>query len=108
MNGAPFDPETMRRLGPKYWRDEVSGKLARAVHAYLGIGGRELTAEHVALLRAYFRQWVGAPIWDANPHQSATDVAELAGLRDAVGSLTNRAQIRAWLRRALDAGIDPL
>jgi hypothetical protein len=105
MNGEyipPFDPETMRRLGPRYWRDETSGHLARAVEAYLA--GRELTPGEVGYLRAYFRQWVNAPIWDANPHGTAA----LAGLRDAIGSLTNRAQVRAWLERALAEGIDPL
>jgi hypothetical protein len=103
---AAFDPETMRRLGPHYWRDEVSGVLANAVNRYLQ--GGELTAEQISLMRAYLAQWVWAPIWDANPHADADDAAELAGLRDAVDSLTNRAQIRAWLRRAMAAGIDPL
>jgi hypothetical protein len=94
----------MDRLGPRYWRDETSGKLAHAVGVLVG-GRRELTTEEFGYLRAYIRQWVNARIWDRNPYGQP---GELDGLRDAVNSLTNRAQIQMWLARALALGIDPL
>lgn len=93
----------MRALGPGYWRDETSGVVADAVKAYLG--GGELTEHQTRIMRLYLGQCINAPIWDQNPEGASP---ELAGLRDSIGSLTNRAQIARWINRALDIGIDPL
>ena len=41
---------------PGYWMNETSGVLRPAVEAYLF--HEDLSHEHIATLRAYFRQWV--------------------------------------------------
>jgi len=82
---------------PGFWPDETSGVLRPAIYAYLR--GFELRPEQVAAIRAYFRQWVNRGDFRG---------PEIDGLRDAVDSLHSRAQIETWLRKALDAGIDPL
>ena len=87
---------------PLYWMHETSGVLRPVIEAYLN---REpLTEAEICVMRAYLRQWIYAPAWDANPY--GTEM--LAGLRDMIDSLHSRAQIETWLNKALDAGIDPL
>ena len=80
---------------PGFWMNETT-VLQPAVLAYLE--GRSLTESDVAAIRAYLRQWINAPAWRG---------PAIDGLRDAVDSLTNRANIDRWLERAVDAGIDP-
>jgi hypothetical protein len=99
----PFDDETMRRLGPRYWKDETSGKLAAAVTHYLT--GEALQQTEVLLIRAYLWQWIDAPIWNFNPHGAGSD---LDSLRAGINSIASASHISHWLARALDAGIDPL
>lgn len=82
---------------PGYWMRETSGVLRPAVEAYLT--GGELSAEHVAALRAYLRQWIACDWWMGD---------ELPLLRERIDGLTSREAIRAWLDDALDMGIDPL
>jgi hypothetical protein len=77
--------------------NETSGRLRPAVMAYLN--GQELSAEQIAALRAYFRQWIMADGFQG----PLIDV-----LRDTVGGLSTRADIRAWLRIAERACADPL
>ena len=91
-------------LAPKFWRFETSGVLKPAVEAYLE--GKPPSISEITSLRAYLRQWIFSPVWDENPYVGAGN--ELQGLRDAIDSLTNRAQIETWLRKASDIGIDPL
>ena len=81
-----------------FWMNETTGVLRPAVEAYL-LSETELSAEHAAALRAYFRQWIHAE-WAENP--------EVTALRADIDGLTDRRTIHAWLDRALDAGIDPL
>jgi hypothetical protein len=85
---------------------ETSGMLRPAIEAYLN--HEPMTPEHIAALRAYLRQWIRAGIWDRNPHAGPTEKSWLAGMRDDIDGLTSRAAIRAWLKRAIDGGIDPL
>jgi len=94
--------DAMRRLAPKYWRDETSGRLRETVDAYLS--GRKLTTAEIGLLRWYLHQWVSAPIWKANPHGVPEDFDEL--VRSAE-TLSTREEISRWIHRALDFGIDP-
>jgi hypothetical protein len=92
--------------GPGYWQYETSGVLQPAVVAYLE--GHELSAEHIAALRAYLRQWIMAPVWDRNPHAGAEEHLWLLRMREAVDGLTTRAVITRWLRQAEEHGLDPL
>lgn len=96
-----FDPADPR--APKFWMYEASGQLRPAIEAYLN--GKSMTPHQVATMRAYLRQWIMSPVWDQNPHggQQAID-----GLRDMLDSLVSRKQIKRWLDKALDVGIDPL
>jgi hypothetical protein len=78
---------------PGYWIHETTGVLRPAVIAYFhGC----MTPEHIAALRAYLRQWIGAPVWDANPHMGEVERAWLAAMRAAVDELTTREAIAAW------------
>lgn len=82
---------------PGYWMNETSGVLRPAVEAYLE--NRPLTLTEIAAIRAYLRQWIFAPVWRGT---------EIDGLRDAIDSLTNQAQIKIWIDRAIEIGADPL
>jgi hypothetical protein len=112
MTAARFmAPAPMRASPPCYWMNEVGGVLRPAVLAYLGgtaSGHLTLSAEHIAALRAYLRQWIGATAWDQNPHAGAEEKAWLAEMRADVDKLVSRAAIAAWLDRATDGGLDPL
>lgn len=94
------------KAGPGYWMHETSGALHEVVERYLL--GLSLTPEDVAYLRAYFRQWIMAPIWDANPHATDESRSHLTRLRREVDELKNRETIDLWLDAAGDEGIDPL
>lgn len=82
---------------PGYWMNETSGVLEPVVRKYLA--GDELDAGEIRTMRAYLRQWV----WTA-----AFVGPEIDRLRSGVDHLYNTGDIRAWLARAVDAGIDPL
>ncbi|HEY1301462.1 MAG TPA: hypothetical protein VGF07_13265 [Stellaceae bacterium] len=94
--------------GPGYWMHETSGVLRPVVEVYLA--GKPLSPHQIAILRAYLRQWIMAPIWDCNPYASNEDRVRLAELRAVFhrGRLTSREAIAGWLADALDEGIDPL
>jgi hypothetical protein len=91
---------------PGYWTYETSGVLRPAVMAYLH--DLVLSPEHIAAMRAYLRRWIGADVWDQNPYASDQDRAWLAEMRADVDTLTTRAALSIWLRRATEAGLDPL
>jgi hypothetical protein len=99
---APSDPDA-----PKYWRDETTGRLAAAVHAYFD-NPDALTMRELGILRAYFSQWIQSPAWDLNPAHDDASRAELAALRAGVGAITNARDVAAWLRAAETACLDPL
>ena len=82
---------------PGYWMNETSGVLRPAVEAYLA--GGAMTVMQVGAMRAYLRQWIALPVWQGPTVEE---------LRSAIGGLTTRANIEAWLNHAEDAGIDPL
>lgn len=94
---APSDTIRYAHGAPGYWIYETSGVLAPAVRAYLCEA--DMTEPQIAAMRAYLRQWIGAPGWRG--HQVDT-------LRARINGLTTRAAIDAWIGLALDAGIDPL
>lgn len=103
---APMGPRPEAAGGPGYWMAETTGVLRPAVEAYLNRA--PLTEEQIATLRAYLRQWIMAPTWDANPHAGAPEKAVLAGLRAGIAGLTSREAISRWLSDAVGAGLDPL
>jgi len=92
---------------PFFWRDEVSGILELAVTAYLGYRcntGPEPTPDQVSLLREYFRHWINAPCWSENEGFEE----EMAHLKSSIDGLTSCDQLAAWIKEALEIGLDPL
>lgn len=106
MAATPATPQTTERP-PLYWRYEISGALAQAIAIYL-TAPEQMTVRGVALIRAYLRQWVDSPVWDANPSHNEFSRAQLAELRHRARDLADVRQIDAWLDDALIQGIDPL
>lgn len=107
---APPDVQRMEAahpLAPRYWRNETSGALAHAIERYLS-GDGALTVRDVSLIRAYFVQWIDAPLFDANSSESKQWPRTLALLRSDARRLASAACITAWLLRATEEGIDPL
>jgi hypothetical protein len=92
---------------PKYWLYETSGVLAPAIGLYLS-RPRSMTDRDIALVAAYFSQWIDSPAWDANPNASEENRAKLAELRIRAGKIATVDDIHAWLGAALQEGIDPL
>lgn len=92
--------------GPLYWRNEVGGNLRLAIEAYLL--GLPLAEQDIRLIRAYFRQWIFAEVWDQNPHMGGEDRARLDQLRWWVDGLKDRATIERWIVAAERQGLDPL
>jgi len=92
---------------PNYWMWETSGHLADAVEQYLD-DANACTLRQLALLRAYFKQWVDSPVWDMNPSHDEESRAELARLRLQCDGITNVADMRAWIAAAIRIDIDPL
>jgi hypothetical protein len=82
---------------PGYWTNETSGVLHAAVGAYLF--SDTLSAEQIAALRAYFRQWIAAPGFSG---------PKIEALRQTVDGLTTLDAIDDWLDLAIEAGVDPL
>jgi len=91
---------------PGYWMHETSGVLRPAVEAYLD--GGPLSADQIAALRAYLRQWVMSPLWDENPHATEGHRQWLAMQRRLVDCLTSRSTIEVWIAGAVEMGMDPL
>lgn len=80
-----------------YWMHETSGVLRPAVAAYFA--GGDMTAEQIAAMRAYLRQWIMAPVWRG---------PEVSVLRRSIDGLTSRAAIELWIALAAEVGLDPL
>jgi hypothetical protein len=91
---------------PGYWMDETGGQLAPAVERYLT--NDELRNGDIPLIKVYLRQWINSPAWDNNPHLDADGVRELSDLRSSVETIATREDIDAWLKIAIDKGLDPL
>lgn len=90
---------------PLNWHDEVSGRLRKAIHAYLDnrIDGTPILAEDVLIVCEYMRHYINAPCWD-NPEF----IDELLSLRDGAKKLTSPQEIADWIRKAMEIGLDPL
>lgn len=87
--------------GPRYWKFETSGELAKAVAAYLDHARdrKPVTIADVRLLRAYFVQWIENPFWQG---------CGLEELRDDARLIDNLADVHRWVRKAVAFGADPL
>ena len=90
---------------PLYWRDEMSGVLPAAIWAYIAHCAEPLTApaptsDQLVLTIAYLRYVIAAPCWHGD--------GELAALRADAGKLATLRDVRAWIGRAVELGIDPL
>ena len=81
-----------------------AGNSSPAVHRYLE--DQPAHPDDLSLLRAYLRQWIDSPVWDAGA--CANDQTDLANLRRDVRELRSRGDIARWLEQAFDLGIDPL
>jgi len=94
---------------PLNWRDDVTGQLPAAVNAYLdhGIDGTPLTTAQLGLVREFMMHYIGAPCWD-HMNEDESLAADLAALRRDVVTLQTPEQMREWIHRCLDLGIDPL
>ena len=88
---------------PGYWMNETSGVLRPAIEAYLARAinpeAPAMTAAHIAIMRAYLKQWIDCPLW-LGPL--------IDPLRTQVRDIANETDIARWLDRAMDANIDPL
>ena len=98
----PGDP-----AAPGYWINETSGVLAGAVEQFLK-DPNMCTLDQLRHLRAYFRQWVDAKVWDMNPAHDDESRADLARLRARCRAITNVAGMQAWVDEAVAMGMDPL
>lgn len=88
---------------PLRWQDDVTGKLPRAVFAFLG-GQHTCTPEELALVADYLLYYIKAPCWKT---EAGPEI--FAALRAAtVETLSSREALDAWLMKALEVGIDPL
>lgn len=87
----------MNARTPPFWLYETTGVLRPAVEAYLK--GKQMTPFGIAALRAYLRVWIMSPVWIG-------DDVDL--LRRDLEGLTSVPAIDAWIRKAIDLGIDPL
>jgi hypothetical protein len=99
---APDDPRA-----PKYWMNETSGLLAHAVRLYLDRPGT-LGSNVIALLRAYFVQWIDSQVWDMNPGIDDYGRRGLETLRAAARAIRTVEDCDRWLEAAVAVGIDPL
>lgn len=107
---SPPDPRLPPRGhpdAPKYWMHEVSGKLAEAVYLYL-THPESLGPTAIGLLRAYFRQWIDSPAWDLNPARNEADISKLNALRISAPLIRSLGDVNAWMRLAVEQGLDPL
>jgi hypothetical protein len=95
--------EAAHPLAPRYWRHETSGQLERYLNTV-----EPLTVRDVALIRAYFVQWIDSPVWDMNPAASEKSRRALALLRSDARRIANWFCITAWVLRAMEEGMDPL
>lgn len=90
---------------PRYWRDEVSGRMLKAVEGYIN---RAATQEDLAIVQAYFKHWIYAPAFTENAMQSIGLLQKLETLKQSINAATDQASLERWEHEALKIGIDPL
>ncbi len=94
--------------GPRYWRDETSGRLAEAVAAYLKCSpGLPLSLTAIEHLRMYLLHWAEAPCFRSNPAANPKHRAALLALASRAENIESREDIGEWVESALTLGLDP-
>ena len=93
-------------LAPKYWVYEQGDALRPAMLKL--IDGKTLTEGDVAVIRDYFVQWVCSPVWDDNPHMNAAGRQQLQMLREEARQILTGTDIRRWLIKSAQQGVDPV
>ena len=99
-------PDPRSPEAPKYWMYETGRKLKPAMRRL--IERQPLSAADIELIQLYLKQWIDSGAWDMNPHAHDVGTRELRELREQVRAIQTAADIDAWLKRALEFGIDPL
>lgn len=82
---------------PGFWMHEISGVLRPIVERY--IQREPLERKDITVMRAYLRQWIAADLFIGD---------EIVDLRREVDLITDQRTLDAWIRRAANAGVDPL
>lgn len=120
MSTATFEGKTLKMpywdsptIGgfPLYWMDEQTGTLARPVKAfYRTVCGETpiLEGKQLELFLDYCRYVIQAPCWDQNPDLQEEGKEALAALRKEAAEFKTVAEVRAWISKCLEIGIDPL
>lgn len=99
-------PQPGAQDAPNYWTFETGGELRPAIERY--ICGEELTVRDLYLIKAYLKQWVDSPAWEANPHLTPEGVAQLSLLRAKVSQARTAPQLVACVELAGEMGMNPL
>lgn len=90
---------------PRYWRDEVSGKLAIAISSYISYGASltdaSPTPEELEIVRQYFQHWINAPCW-------LDKDGELTRLREFIKTADTIQKLNEFLEGCIRIAIDPL
>lgn len=96
---------------PFNWRNEVSGRLPTAIKAYLDNRVEKTPMEQgqVTSVRDYLIHYIHAPCWTENLDPDDADGSRiLSELRFEAMHLASPEAIGAWIRKAMDIGLDPL
>ena len=93
---------------PLNWQNEVSGRLEKAVMAYLN---QTPTPEQLKIVIAYIQYHIHAPCWlESSPFGKIDEdmVIEINSLRTQSLNLTSLKDVNQYIHKALEIGLDPL
>jgi hypothetical protein len=100
--------QTILQGSPVHWRDDVFGKLAHAILAYLN---RTPTAEQLRMVIAYLQHHIHAPCWlEQSPYENAEEALgdQLRALRSASLAMVAIEDVDRFLLGCIQIGLDPL
>jgi hypothetical protein len=93
---------------PKYWKDETSGQMTKAVNAYWSPSRRdELSPENIASLKLYLIHWAEAPCYKNNEYATAVDLVQLDKAIKEAHNINNTEDISITVNILMQLGIDP-
>jgi len=92
---------------PKYWRHQRGDETTAAIRRYLQAPGL-VTHNDVKLIRNYLRAWILSGTWDRKLNLDYPAQRGLDALRLGVVELRCVQDVRGWLEKANEIGIDPL
>lgn len=106
----PTAPENYIQKGPltfpRYWRDEETGELTRAIVAVMN---RLASDDQLKTMAAYLEHYIHAPCWlEQREHSTPEYKNKIEMLRETSKNLKTIDHIDGWLLVALKNGIDPL